>query len=247
MKFPELVLWCDYTLPEKTVKKYQQYVSIFRKCEKLRTVLRYNNFDMDELALVADALQGDVDAFNRLVLAYQDMAFNVAYRMLADEDLAADAVQNAFLSAFRNLRAYRGGSFKAWVMRMVTNGCYDELRRQKRRPTIPLEPVNPEDGEEMESAAWLASDDPQPEQAFDQAELEHALQHCLENLPPEFRAAVVLVDVQGMDYDEVSRSVRTPLGTVKSRLARARLKLRDCLQQYQELLPPQFRLTGGAR
>lgn len=200
---------------------------------------------MDEQALVSDALRGDLDAFNRLVLAYQDLAFNVAYRMLADEDLAADAVQNAFISAYKNLRTYRGGSFKAWVMRMVTNGCYDELRRQKRRPTVSLEPVNREDGEEMESAEWLRSDDPQPEEAFDTAELEHALQHCLENLPADFRSVVVLVDVQGMDYEEVSQSVKVPLGTVKSRLARARLKLRDCLQQFQELLPPQFRLDGG--
>ena len=201
---------------------------------------------MDEQALVNDALHGNVDAFNRLVLEYQDLAFNVAYRMLMDDDLAADVVQNAFLSAYRNLRAYRGGSFKAWVLRMVTNGCYDELRRQKRRPTVPLEPSNPLNGEEMESADWLASDDPQPEDAFDQAELEHALEHCLKSLPPDFRAVVVLTDVQGMDYSEVAKTVRVPLGTVKSRLARARLRLRDCLQQFQELLPTQFRLNGGA-
>ena len=200
---------------------------------------------MDEQALISDAIKGDLDAFNRLVLAYQDLAFNVAYRILTDEDLAADAVQNAFISAYKNLRNYRGGSFKAWVMRMVTNGCYDELRRQKRRPTVALEPVNREDGEEMESADWLRSDDPSPEDAFDTAELEHALQHCLESLPMDFRAVVVLVDVQGMDYEEVSHSVKAPLGTVKSRLARARLKLRDCLQQFQELLPSQFRLDGG--
>lgn len=200
---------------------------------------------MDEQALISEAIMGDLDAFNRLVLAYQDLAFNVAYRMLTDEDLAADAVQNAFISAYKNLRNYRGGSFKAWVMRMVTNGCYDELRRQKRRPTVALEPVNREDGEEMESADWLRSDDPSPEDAFDTAELEHALQHCLESLPVDFRAVVVLVDVQGMDYEEVSHSVKAPLGTVKSRLARARLKLRDCLQQFQELLPSQFRLDGG--
>ena len=201
---------------------------------------------MDEQALVNDALHGNVDAFNRLVLEYQDLAFNVAYRLLMDDDLAADVVQNAFLSSYRNLRAYRGGSFKAWVLRMVTNGCYDELRRQKRRPTVPLEPSNPLDGEEMESADWLASDDPQPEDAFDQAELEHALEHCLKSLPPDFRAGVVLTDVQGMDYSEVAKTVRVPLGTVKSRLARARLRLRDCLQQFQELLPTQFRLNGGA-
>ncbi|HPS42298.1 MAG TPA: sigma-70 family RNA polymerase sigma factor [Anaerolineaceae bacterium] len=201
---------------------------------------------MDEQALIKQALDGEVDAFNRLVLAYQDLAYNVAYRMLSDEDLAADAVQNAFISAYRNLRTYRGGSFKAWVMRMVTNGCYDELRRQKRRPTVPLEPVSNEDGEEIDSPRWLASDDPSPEQSFDQAELEHAIQHCLDNLSPEFRAVVILVDVQGMDYEEVSQSVRTPLGTIKSRLARARLKLRDCLQGFQELLPAQFRLDSGA-
>jgi len=200
---------------------------------------------MDEQVLISDALHGDLDAFNRLVLAYQDLAFNVAYRMLTDEDLAADAVQNAFISAYKNLRTYRGGSFKAWVLRMVTNGCYDELRRQKRRPTVALEPVNREDGEEMESAEWLRSDDPSPQDAFDTAELEHALQHCLESLPMDFRVVVVLVDVQGMDYAEVSQTVKAPLGTVKSRLARARLKLRDCLRQFQELLPSKFRLDGG--
>jgi RNA polymerase sigma-70 factor (ECF subfamily) len=130
---------------------------------------------------------------------------------------------------------------------MVTNGCYDELRRQKRRPTTPLEPVNNEDQEEMDSPQWLASDDPQPETTMEQAELEHALAHCLEALPQDFRAVVVLVDVQGMDYEEVAVSTRAPLGTVKSRLARARLKMRDCLQGFQELLPSRYRLNGEVR
>ncbi|MDP3451217.1 MAG: sigma-70 family RNA polymerase sigma factor, partial [Anaerolineaceae bacterium] len=146
-----------------------------------------------------------------------------------------------------NLSTYRGGSFKAWVMRMVTNGCYDELRRQKRRPTTPLEPVNNEDQEEMDSPQWMASDEPQPETTMEQAELEHALAHCLEALPQDFRAVVVLVDVQGMDYEEVAVSTRAPLGTVKSRLARARLKMRDCLQGFQELLPSRYRLNGEVR
>lgn len=197
---------------------------------------------MDEIALVNDALKGELDAFNRLVLAYQDMAFNVAYRILGDDDLAQDATQNAFLSAYKNLRAFRGGSFKAWVMRMVTNSCYDELRRKQRRPTTPLEPVDDETGEENESPRWLASDDPSPETTLEQAEVEHAIQHCLEGLSPDFRAVVVLVDVQGMDYDEVSKSIGSPLGTIKSRLARARLNLRDCLRGFEELLPAEFRL-----
>ena len=202
---------------------------------------------MDEIALVQSALKGDLDAYNRLVLAYQDVAYNVAYRMLNDDDLAADAVQNAFISAWRSLPSYRGGSFKAWVMRMVTNGCYDELRRQKRRPTTPLEPVSLEDDEEIDSPKWMASEDPLPETTLEQAELEHAIQHCLEHLPVDFRAVVILVDVQGMDYEEVAESVCTPLGTVKSRLARARLRMRDCLQGFKELLPTQFRLEDEVK
>lgn len=201
---------------------------------------------MDEAALIQSAQNGELDAFNRLIQVYQDLAYSVACRMLNDTDLAEDAVQNAFISAYNNLGSFRGGSFKAWVMRMVTNGCYDELRRQKRRPTTPLEPVN-EDEEEHDSAAWLASGDPSAETTMEQAELEHALQHCLEQLPPEFRAVIVLVDVQGMDYAEVSQSVSSPLGTIKSRLARARLKVRDCLHGFQELLPDQFRLKNEAQ
>ncbi len=127
-------------------------------------------------------------------------------------------------------------------MRMVTNSCYDELRRKQRRPTTPLEPVDDETGEENESPRWLASDDPSPETTLEQAEVEHAIQHCLEGLSPDFRAVVVLVDVQGMDYDEVSKSIGSPLGTIKSRLARARLNLRDCLRGFEELLPAEFRL-----
>jgi RNA polymerase sigma-70 factor, ECF subfamily len=200
---------------------------------------------MDEPALIQDAQHGDLEAFNRLVLAYQDTLYNTALRILCDENLAADATQNAFISAFRSLNGYRGGSFKAWLMRTVTNACYDELRRQKRRPTVPLEPTN-DDDEEMEAPRWLADSSMSPEQKFEAAELEHAIQHCLEALPTDFRAVVVLADVQGMDYSEVALAARVPLGTIKSRLARARLRLRECLQGFWELLPAAFRLEEGS-
>ncbi len=196
---------------------------------------------MDEIELVAFARDGDLDAFNRLVLAYQDMAFNLAARMLGDDDAAEDVTQTAFLSAYRSLNSFRGGSFRAWVMRMVSNACYDELRRRKRRPTVSLEPVN-EDEEEIESPAWLADDGPSPEVQLERAELNQALQTCLHGLPDEFRAVVLMVDIEGLDYQEVSEATGKPLGTVKSRLARARLKMRDCLRQYWELLPSLFRL-----
>lgn len=200
---------------------------------------------MNESALIHDAQHGDLEAFNRLVLAYQDALYNTALRILGDEDRAADATQEAFISAFRAINSYRGGSFKAWLLRTVTNACYDELRRQKRRPTTPLEPEN-DDDEEIESPRWLADGSMSPEEKFEAAELEHAIQHCLEALPTDFRAVVVLADLQGLDYAEIAAAVRTPLGTVKSRIARARLRLRECLQDFWELLPAAFRLESEA-
>jgi len=197
---------------------------------------------MDESQQIQAALAGDLDAFNRLVLTYQDIAFNVAFRLMGDEDEAADATQNAFISAFKNLRSFRGGSFKAWVLRMVTNSCYDELRRKQRHPTTPLEPKTDDENEELDTPRWIASDDPQPEDRLEVKELEHAIQHCLEKLSAEFRTVVVLVDLQGLDYEEVASTSRVPLGTIKSRLARARFKLRNCLRGFEELLPAEFRL-----
>jgi RNA polymerase sigma-70 factor (ECF subfamily) len=196
---------------------------------------------MDELAFIQDAQRGDLAAFNSLVLAYQETVFNTALRILGDDEQAADASQDAFISAFRSLNSFRGGSFRAWLMRTVTNTCLDELRRRKRRPTTPLEPET-SDGEEVESPSWLADPSASPEEQLDQAELELAIQHCLDALPIDFRSVVVLADIQGLDYAEVASAVRKPLGTIKSRLARARLRLRDCLQSFRELLPAAFRL-----
>ncbi|BAJ64976.1 RNA polymerase sigma factor [Anaerolinea thermophila] len=198
---------------------------------------------MDELALIQEARNGDLNAFNRLVLAYQDMAYHLAMRMLSDPDQAEDVTQTAFLSAYRHLSSFRGGSFKAWVMRMVTNACYDELRRRQRHPSTPLEPLD-DDDETIESPSWLADDGLSPEEQLEQKELDRAIQRCLQQLDEEFRAVVVFIDLQGMDYQEVAEILGKPLGTVKSRLARARLKLRDCLHRFWELLPPLLRLTS---
>jgi RNA polymerase sigma-70 factor (ECF subfamily) len=200
---------------------------------------------MDEPALIQAARNGDLDSFNRLVLNYQDIVYSQAYRMMGEAEAAEDASQEAFISAYKNLRSYRGGSFRAWLLRIVTNACYDELRRRKRRPTTPLEPMDAED-EEVESPHWLADTAQTPEEAAESSELEQAIQRCLEGLPAEFRAVVVLVDVQGLDYAEAGTAIASPVGTVKSRLARARLRLRDCLQGYWELLPANFRLVEGS-
>jgi len=197
---------------------------------------------MDELALIQEARNGDLNAFNRLVLAYQDMAYHLAMRMLSDPDQAEDVTQTAFLSAYRHLSSFRGGSFKAWVMRMVTNACYDELRRRQRHPSTPLEPLD-DDDESIESPSWMADDGLSPEEQLEQKELDRAIQRCLQQLDEEFRAVVIFIDLQGMDYQEAAEILGKPLGTVKSRLARARLKLRDCLHRFWELLPPLLRLN----
>lgn len=196
---------------------------------------------MDEAGLIQAASKGDVDAFNRLVLAHQDLVYNQAYRVLGEGAAADDATQEAFIAAYQNLRSFRGGSFRAWLLRIVTNTCYDELRRRKRRPSIPLEPLD-DSGDEIESPQWLADPGELPEDQSARAELGRAIQRCLQELPTEFRTVVTLIDVQGLDYNEVAQVIGKPLGTVKSRLARARGRLRDCLQGFWELLPLAYRL-----
>lgn len=198
---------------------------------------------MDEAALIQSAQHGSLDSFNQLVLVYQDAVYAQAYRMMGESEPAQDATQDAFISAYRSLGSYRGGSFNAWLLRIVTNACYDELRRRKRHPTTSLEPLDADD-EEIESPRWLADQGESPEAETERSQLGDAIQHCLDNLPVEFRAVVVLVDIQGMDYSEAAMAVGKPVGTVKSRLARARMRLRDCLQGVWELLPAQFRLVG---
>ena len=197
---------------------------------------------MEEEQLIQAAQQGDLDAFDRLVTSYQGLVFNLAYRLLSDDSAAEDITQEAFISAYKNLRSYRGGSFKAWLLRIVTNGSYDELRRRQRRPQTPLEPET-QDGDEVPDPAWLADPGESPQELAERVELNAAIQRCLDQLEAEFRAAVVLVDVQGMDYAEAAQVMRRPLGTVKSRLARARSRLQLCLQGFVELLPDRFRLS----
>jgi RNA polymerase sigma factor (sigma-70 family) len=201
---------------------------------------------MDEAALIQEAMRGDLDSFNRLVLAYQDIVYNQAFRIMGETDSAEDATQDAFISAFRHMKSYRGGSFKAWLLRIVTNTCYDEIRRRKRRPTTPLEPLDNQN-EEIESPSWLTDRSESPEESTERNELSQAIQSCLNGLPIEFREVVILVDIQEMDYAEAAQVMGKPVGTVKSRLARARFRMRDCLQNYRELLPAAIRLMGESK
>lgn len=197
---------------------------------------------MDEQALIQEALDGNLDAFNGLVLHYQDIVYNVAYRVMGEPGAASDACQEAFISAYQKLHQYRGGSFKSWLLRIVTNACYDELRRRQRRPITPLLPET-DDGEIVEDPFWIEDDQASPEEQTEQAELEKAIQHCISALEEKFRTVLVLVDIEGLDYEAASQIAKTPLGTVKSRLARARSRVQECLQDFWELLPDLFRLN----
>ena len=198
---------------------------------------------MDLEEQIKNALKGDLDSFNQIVLEYQNLVYNQAYRIIGEPDAAEDAVQEAFISAYKKLHTYRGGSFKSWLLRIVSNACYDEFRRRKRQPVAPLYPEN-QNGNETESVSWLEDTEEKPEEFVLRNELSEAIQICLDRLEFEFRTIVVLVDVQGMDYASAAKVIDRPLGTVKSRLARARRNLKDCLQGFRELLPVEFRHLG---
>lgn len=195
---------------------------------------------MDLSRIIQDSLDGDLDAFNQIVLEYQDMVYHQAYRVIGEPDAAEDATQEAFLSAYQKLHTYRGGSFKSWLLRIVTNACYDELRRRQRQPVTALKPED-DHGEEIDSPQWMEDPGEKPEETVQRSELSEAIQRCLNELDEKFRSIVVLVDIQGMDYASAAEIVDRPLGTIKSRLARARQSLQECLEGFSELLPVDLR------
>jgi len=197
--------------------------------------------EIDQERLITSAQRGNLDAFNELVLAYQDQVYNLAYRIMGDPASASDATQEAFISAFQNIKGFRGkypSSFKSWLMRIVSNACYDELRRRKRQPATSIEDF--EIDEEANPA--LVSETEGPEEYAEREEMARAIESGIQTLPRDQRITLVLADVQGFSYDEIAEATDAPLGTVKSRLARARAKLRDYLRERAELLPGQYRL-----
>ena len=194
-----------------------------------------------ENSLINSTQNGDMEAFNTLVLQYQDMLYRIASRIVHDECIAEDAVQEAMIHAFRHIRSFRGGNFKSWLARVTVNASYDELRRGKRHLAIPLEQFT-QDGEEIESPEWMRDPSAGPEERTEDSELRKALHHCIRGLVPDYRLMVILVDMEGMSYEEAAQVARVPVGTVKSRLARARMQIRRSLQAYRSLLPAFYQM-----
>jgi RNA polymerase sigma-70 factor (ECF subfamily) len=181
-------------------------------------------------ALVEEALRGNLDAFNRLVELYQDYLFGLTIRVLSDRDVAADAVQEAFFSAYRNLSRFRGDNFRSWLSRIAVNAATDVLRNRKRRPADPYP--------EWEDEAWQppADESSSPERTAIDRSRSRVIAGALAQITLDQRTAIVLFDVEGYDYQEIADMTGVSLGTVKSRIHRGRLALRDLLVDHMDLL-----------
>lgn len=200
-----------------------------------------------ERALIARCLDGNLDSFDELVLLHQDRIFNLCYWLLGNREDAADAAQDAFVRAFRSLRTFRGDSaFATWLHRIGVNASLDVMQRRKRVP-LPYSDLQPQ-GESSSDADDLAArleNEPgsvetstritDPAKISAQRERSQIVREALAALPEHYRLALVLFDIEGHSYEEIAQTLRLPIGTVKSRINRARLALRERLQSAREL------------
>ncbi|PKO15087.1 MAG: RNA polymerase subunit sigma-24 [Chloroflexi bacterium HGW-Chloroflexi-10] len=182
-----------------------------------------------ETQLIFEATKGDLDAFNILVLKYQNLIYNHAYVMMGDRYTAEDITQVSLIKAFKNISGFRGGSFQAWLLKIETNVCYDEMRWAIRHPTIPLIPED-EDCGELESPVWLTDPNLSTQVIVERLELSRTLNRMLNELPAIYRNPMTLIDIHELDYSEAAVVLDIPIGTVKSRLARARFKMKEKMQ-----------------
>jgi RNA polymerase sigma-70 factor (ECF subfamily) len=191
-------------------------------------------------ALVRRARGGELAAFNALVLRYQDGAYSLALRFLGSPQAAEDATQEAFLRAYQNIGRLRDDRFRPWLYTIVANAARDELRRRQRRPQRSLDAARADD----EMPVMDPPDPgPSPEGVALQTELRGQLEAALRELPDDWRLVVVLSDIHGLSYEEIAVAARVPVGTVKSRLSRARGRLRDLLRAAREQAAPTERLN----
>jgi len=192
--------------------------------------------ERDEERLIEAARDGDAKAFSALMLPYQSLLYNTAYRILGDAEAAADVTQETLFSVYRALDDFRGGSFKAWLLRIVTNACYDHLRRKRRRPTSSLEALLV--GSRVHRIFTEGAED--PEDYVMRRDLGRIIQRGLRLLNDDQRVAIVLSDIHGLSYPEIAEVTGVPVGTVKSRISRGRARLRDYLMGQDALVPRRY-------
>jgi RNA polymerase sigma-70 factor (ECF subfamily) len=186
--------------------------------------------DFSEELLIRQATQGGLDAFNQLVLHYQDVIYNHTLALLGDPNSADDATQESFIKAFQGLGGFRGGSFRGWLLQIATNSAYDIMRRFKRHPSLPLFPED-DNGDDIESPSWIADPNPSPQSTVETNEFSDSLYRTISELPSVYRNVLTLIDMQELDYSDAAEVLNIPIGTVKSRLARARDQMRKKLQK----------------
>jgi RNA polymerase sigma-70 factor (ECF subfamily) len=194
---------------------------------------------VDDSAILSRARDGDVDAFNRLVLEHERPVYSLTYRLLGNPDDAADATQDAFVNAYRAINGFRGEAIRPWLFRIAVRCCYDQLRKRKRRREDSLE------GEDDDDDPFDPPDDLEgnPERTAMRAETAAEIDVAIQSLPLDQRTIVTLCDVQGLSYEEAAEITGAELGTVKSRLSRARARLRTLLRTGGELPGAAERLT----
>lgn len=198
--------------------------------------------ECDEATLIAKSQQGDVEAFGELVSIYEKQVYTIAYRFMGNPEDASDLTQEAFVRAFRAISRFRGeASFKTWIYHIVANVCRDELRKRKKQAVVSLDaPIVTDDGYiAREQEDWSLA----PERVYESIELQETIQELLNQLIPEYRQVLVLRELQGFTYEEIANILGCSLGTVKSRINRARKALRDLIAANKELFPGSSRLV----
>ncbi|MBI2773737.1 MAG: sigma-70 family RNA polymerase sigma factor [Chloroflexi bacterium] len=179
--------------------------------------------DTDGVAILDRARSGDGRAFEDLARAVEAALYRHVLRIVGTTAEAEDVVQDALVSAWRSIGSLQGGSFRAWVFRIATNRAIDSVRARRRRGELPLEPA------EDEEAGWAEPVAPGPDHAelASRSEALALVEEALKTVPAEQRAALLLRDVEGFDYAEIARITAVEVGTVKSRIHRARLAVRN--------------------
>lgn len=182
-----------------------------------------------EEQLIHKASNGDLDAFNQLVLNYQNIAFHYANSLVDDPASAEDITQESFIKAFKHIDNFRGNSFRAWLLTIVKNTFHDKRRWNNKHATVPLFPEDI-NGEEIESPSWIIDPNAAVESTVQRSEESHRLYQILDDLPAPHRSVITLIDLYDLDYAEAAQALHIPVGTLKSRLARARTQMKHKLQ-----------------
>lgn len=195
---------------------------------------------LEDQLLVERSKKGDREAFEHLVRLYENKVYTIAYRLMGNHADASDLAQDAFIKIYQALPNFRGdSSFSTWIYHITVNVCRDELRKRQRRPTVSLDEPTGENNTTYE----IRSNAPGPEEMLDRSETQAMIQECLNNLSDDYRTILVMREIQDLAYEEIAELLGCSLGTVKSRLSRARQALKEKISKQMELSSPQRRLA----